>query len=112
MSVSDRLNEVQTAIFTDIRTNFKALLSDAVRDAHRRLGAVAVEPGEIGPSPVVGQLINNMLVEVLREHATVAVEEFTRRTGQPFWWEDEPEPQVDEQPMMHFSIDEKGNVTF
>ena len=52
------------------------------------------------------------IVEVLREIATISVEEFTRRTGQPFLWVDEPELPVDDTPMMSFSLDEKGNVTW
>jgi hypothetical protein len=75
-----------------------------LRDAHTRIAAAVPD------APPA--FISDKIVEVLREIATHAVEEFTRRTGQPFMWVDEPEPPVDDTPMMSFSLDEKGNVTF
>ncbi len=75
-----------------------------LRDAHERLVAAAPD----APASFVAEKI----VEVLREIATIAVEEFTRRTGQPFLWVDEPELPADDEPLMTFSLDEKGNVVF
>jgi hypothetical protein len=75
-----------------------------LRDAHARIAAAAPD------APPA--FISDKIVEVLREIATHAVEEFTRRTGQPFMWVDEPEIPVDDTPMMSFSIDKKGNVTW
>ena len=75
-----------------------------LRDAHTRLVAAAPD------APPT--FITEKIIEVLREIATHAVEEFTRRTGQPFLWVDEPELPVDDMPLMSFSLDDKGNVTF
>lgn len=75
-----------------------------LRDAHARLVAAAPD----APAAFVSEKI----VEVLREIAAHTVEQFTRRTGQPFLWVDEPELPVDDTPMMSFRLDDKGNVTF
>lgn len=105
--MSERVTEALKAIFDEIptRLNINAL----VKDAYERLAAAAQADG----TPL--EHINDKLVEVLREIATHTVEQFTRRTGQPFWWTDEPEwePNADGSNVtMHFSLDEKGNVVF
>ena len=82
------------------RLNIVAIL----RDAHTRL--VTALP-DAPP-----QFVTDKIVEVLREIAAHAVEQFTRRTGQPFLWVDEPEQPVDDAPLMSFGLDEKGNVIF
>jgi hypothetical protein len=83
------------------RLNIVAIL----RDAHARLVAAAPDAPQT--------FITDKLAEVLREIAAHTVEEFTRRTGQPFLWVDEPEPTEDPNNiLMSFSLDEKGNVVF
>ncbi len=79
---------------------------EILKDAYNRLSRAA-EPDVLPP-----QFFADKVVEVLREIATIAVEEFTRRTGQPFLWVDEPELPADDEPLMTFSLDEKGNVVF
>jgi hypothetical protein len=54
--------------------------------------------------------VNERLAEVLREVATYAVEQFTRRTGQPFQWVDEPEPPQEDLILATFGLDENNNV--
>ena len=75
-----------------------------LRDAHARL-IVAVP--DAPPA-----LIAEKIVDVLREIAAHAVEQFTRRTGQPFLWVDDPQTDEPAEPMMTFGLDDKGNVTF
>jgi len=76
-----------------------------LRDAHARLVTAAPDAPP--------ELIAERVVDVLREIASHAVDEFTRRTGQPFLWVDEPDPAEDpDNVLMSFSLDAKGNVTF
>lgn len=84
------------------RLNIRAILVET----HSRLRGVQ------GADKLPEQAIMEKIVDVLREIATHAVEEFTRRTGQPFLWQDEPEQPQDEEPMMSFAVDPKGNVVF
>lgn len=100
--VGARVADVMTAITKDIpgRLNIVGIL----RDAHAQLAAAAPD---LPPA-----FLADKVVEVLREIATHAVEEFTRRTGQPFLWVDEPELPEDPEPLMSFRLDDKNNVVF
>lgn len=100
--IGARITKVMTEINNDLpsRLNIVSIL----RDAHTRLIAAAPEAPEA--------FISEKIVEVLREIATHAVEQFTRRTGQQFLWVDEPELPPDDTPLMSFHLDDKGNVTF
>ena len=106
MSDLAKSNAELRAILDEIpkRLDVRGILAEA----HRRL--LDVMPFEGGAMRET--LLREQVTEVLREIATHAVEQFTRRTGEPFWWHDDPEPVADDQPMMHFSLDEKGNVVF
>ena len=105
---------IPTDIDTRIAAEMKAICDELpsrlnivtiLRDAHARLIAVAPDAPQ--------QFIAEKISEVLREIAAHVVEEFTRRTGQPFLWVDEPEPAEDpDNILMSFGLDEKGNVTF
>jgi hypothetical protein len=75
-----------------------------LRDANARLVAAA-------GSAVPAQLLTDKVVEVLREIATIAVEEFTKRTGQPFLWTDDGSDEPEEV-LMSFGLDDKGNLVF
>jgi hypothetical protein len=91
---------VMKAIYDEIpaKIGIRAILLDA----HARL--VPVCRPELLPAKIA---------EVLREIATYAVEQFTKRTGEPFEWTDEPEWQPDgENVIMSFALDAKGNVVF
>lgn len=100
--IGERISKEMAAICDELpaRLNIVAIL----RDAHARLAAAAPD----APDPFLAEKIT----EVLREIATHAVEQFTRRTGQPFLWVDEPELPPDDTPLMSFGLDDKGNVTF
>lgn len=63
-----------------------------------------------GVSALPQQAILEKVVDVLREIATHAVEEYTNRSGQPFLWVDAPEEQVEEHTFMTFAFDEKGQI--
>jgi len=98
-----QLTEEVTKICAEIpdRLNIVGIL----RDAHARLTAAA-------PNVPV-EVIAEKIVDVLREVASVAVDEFTRRTGQPFLWVDEPDEP--EEMLMSIGVevkDGKGTVTF
>jgi len=103
-----RVAKEMEAIFDELpgRLNIMGIL----QDAHGRLVAAASAPNV--PALVPAQLIVDKVVEVLREIATQAVGEFTRRTGQPFLWVDEPEFKEPNEPLMSFGLDDKGNVVF
>lgn len=83
-----RISEVMTAITAEIpkRLNIIGIL----KDAHERISRAAT------PDVLPANVIIDKVTEVLREIATHAVEEFTRRTGQAFLWVDEPdeEPEI------------------
>lgn len=99
------LNNETTTITNEIPTRMNVV--SILRDAHARLVAAAPD----APPALIAEKV----VEVLREIATHAVEEFTRRTGQPFLWVDEPELPEDSEPLMSFGIevkDGKGHVIF
>jgi hypothetical protein len=97
------LTEEVTKICAEIPS--KLNIVGILRDAHARLTAAAPDV----PSEVIAEKV----VDVLREITAVAVDEFTRRTGQPFLWVDEPdEPQ---EMLMSIGVDVKdgkGHVTF
>ena len=100
----DRMANVMASIFAEIpgRLSIRTIMLDA----HQRIMSAA------GPS-VAEDRVKSNLVEVLREIAAHAVGEFTRRTGEQFFWHDEPEWQPDsENVLMAFALDEKGNVVF
>ena len=100
-NIGERIAKEMTAICAELpaRLNVVGIL----RDAHARFHAAAPDAPEA--------IIADKIVEVLREIATHAVEEFTRRTGQAFMWVDDPEPPPDDAPFT-FAVDAKGNVTF
>ena len=104
--VGARISAEMTSICKEIpeRLNIQAILLDA----HKRLTAAA------GDTVLPSSFWNDKLQEVLREIASHTVEEFTRRTGQPFLWVDEPDlSDLDGgDVLMHFSLDEKGHVRF
>ena len=102
VDIGARIAKEMEAICTELPQRLNVI--GILRDAHARIVAAAPD------APPA--FISDKIVEVLREIATHAVEEFTRRTGQPFMWVDEPEQPVDDTPMMSFSLDEKGNVTW
>lgn len=101
-NIGSRVTEEMTAICEGLPTRLNIV--GILRDAHTRL--VAAAPN------VPPQLIAEKIVEVLREIAAHAVEEFTRRTGQPFLWVDEPTLEEPNDVLMSFGLDDKGNVTF
>ncbi len=106
--VDVRIAAAMKEIFNDIplRVNINGI----VKDAYERL--MAAVSGDSSPAPQT-QIVAEKIAEVLREIASYAVEQFTRRTGQEFLWVDEPEPEQDEDnTLMHFTLDEKGNVVF
>lgn len=105
--VGVRVAKEMEAIFDELpgRLNIMGIL----QDAHARLVAAATAAN--APAPV-SALIVDKVVEVLREIATQAVGEFTRRTGQPFMWVDEPTFEEPAEPLMSFALDAKGNVIF
>ena len=100
----DRMANAMAAIFAEIpgRLSIRAIMLDA----HQRIVSAA------GPS-VAEDRVKSNLVEVLREIAAHAVGEFTRRTGEQFFWHDEPEwtPETGDV-LMAFALDAKGNVIF
>ena len=83
-------------------------LSDLLRETHAKLLEAY---GEVVSEQARDMLITSKLAEILREVATYAVEQYTRRTGERWEWKDDPEPEPEEA-TMHFALDEKGNVTF
>ena len=107
MSIDDigvRISEEMTKICEQIpeRLNVVGIL----RDAHARFTAAA--------PTIPPEVIADKVVEVLREIAAHAVEQFERRTGQQFLW---TEPEHDEPDDMLMSIgvevkDGKGTITF
>ena len=110
-----RVAEALKAIYDEIPQ--RLAVTTIIRDAHRRLYAAAgIATDSIATDPAtlaVHTDIRGKLVEILREIATVAVNEFVARTGQSFMWKDEPEWEPDEgNVLMHFSVDAKGNVVF
>ena len=105
--VGVRLSQAMEAISAEIpaRLNVVGIL----RDAHERITKAAL------PDVLPPEVVTDKVTEVLREIATHAVEEFTRRTGQAFLWVDEPEPDAGDDVVMSFGIDVKdgkGHVTF
>lgn len=100
--IGERIAKEMAAICVELPTRLNVV--GILRDAHARFVAVAPD----APAPFISEKI----VEVLREIAAHAVDQFTRRTGQPFLWVDEPELPIDDTPMMSFSLDDKGNVIF
>lgn len=99
-----RISEAMTTICAEIPKRFD--IRTFLQEAFNRISKAA-EPDEVPQ-----QFMIDKVTEVLREIATHAVDEFTRRTGQPFLWVDEPELPPDPEPLMTFSLDDKGNVTF
>lgn len=99
--IGARIAKEMTAICAELpaRMNVVGIL----REAHARLVAAAIDAPE--------SFISEKVVEVLREIAAHAVEQFTRRTGQPFLWVDDP-PMEEPEAVMSFSVDDKGNVVF
>lgn len=99
--VGARIAKEMTAICTELpaRMNVVGIL----RDAHARFVAAAPD--------APAEFISEKVVEVLREIATHAVEQFTRRTGQAFLWVDDP-PMEEPEAVFSFSVDNKGNVVF
>jgi hypothetical protein len=102
--IGERVGKEMAAICAELPTRLNIV--EILRDAYNRLSRAA-EPDVLPP-----QFFADKVAEVLREIATHAVEEFTRRTGQPFLWVDEPEMKEPDEPLMSFGLDEKGNVTF
>lgn len=90
-------------------------------DAHKQL-VEAVESGmdesmlakrRSGMLPAIDEMVSIKVAEVMHEIATIAVEEFTNRTGQPFLWKDEPEYEPEQDNIiMSFHVDENGVVGF
>lgn len=101
-----RLSKEVAKICAEIPTRLNVV--GVLRDAHERFVAAAPD----APPAVVAEKV----VDVLREIATHAVEEFTRRTGQPFLWVDEPDPAEDpDNSIMSIGVevkDGKGHVIF
>lgn len=62
--------------------------------AHGLLSEIA-ESCEAAPE-AKERLVRDSMAEVLREAATRAVELFTQRTGQAFWWVDDPQDPPDQ----------------
>lgn len=102
--ITTLITEKQKEIFAEIpkRLNINAI----VLDARDRMFAAVKTPDEVALS-----FIRDALTEVIREIATYAVAQFEGRTGQKFFWSDDPEPEP-EATLMHFSVDVKGNVVF
>lgn len=100
--------EAQKAVFDAMRARLDACINECIREAHHQIRALLTE----GDAAAREQHAAALLAEVLREIATRAVEVYTQRTGQPFWWVDEPEIKLDEPLLMEFRLDEKGNVVF
>lgn len=100
--IGARVSKEMAAICAELPTRLNIVA--ALRDAHARLTAAAPDAPE--------SFLAEKITEVLREIAAHAVEQFTRRTGQPFLWTDEPELPADDAPLMSFWLDDKGNVTF
>ncbi len=100
--IGERIAKEFAALCAELPTRLNVV--GILRDAHARFVAIAPD--------APAEFVSEKVVEVLREIATHAVEEFTRRTGQPFLWVDEPELPADETPLMSFSLDEKGNVVW
>jgi hypothetical protein len=104
-NVGVRVSEAMTAIYKDLpnRLNINSILQDALA----KIGQAAL------PDVLLPTFLTDKLIEILREIATYTVEEFTRRTGQQFFWVDEVDPAEDgKDVLMSFSLDEKGNVRF
>lgn len=104
--LATRISDEMTKIFEELpkRLNIAGIL----RDIHQRITLA------VGSDTVPPAFINEKVVEVLREIATHAVEELTRRTGQPFLWVDDP-PEVEPETIMSIGVevkDGKGNITF
>lgn len=118
MGVDEKLSEAAAAIFAEIPA--KLAIRAILLDAHARLKDAALEGlsdherdlYRSGRLPAVGDAIKVKIAEVLREIASSAVEEFTRRTGEPFLWVDDPLPPVNDTPIMSFHLDARGNVCF
>jgi len=104
MQYGTQITDVMKTLCDEIpaRMNIVSIL----RDAHARIAAAV-------PTGVPPEFVAEKVVDVLREIASHAVDEFTRRTGQPFLWVDEPDPAEDpDNVLMSFGLDDKGNVTF
>ena len=84
-------------------------ITKIMRDAHRRLVEAA---GPVGENPadkaVAEAAINNALFSVLREIAACGVGEYERRTGEAFFWHDEPDPEPDL--VIALKLDANNNV--
>ncbi len=100
--VGVRVAQEMAVVFKELpgRLNVVSIL----RDVHARLVVVAPDAPP--------ELVAEKIVDVLREIAAHAVEEFTRRTGQPFLWVDDPQTDEPSEPLMSFGLDDKGNVVF
>ena len=109
-----RVNAAMEEILAEIpgRLNIRAILVDA----HRRLVEVAAggptQHPALALAPEVSQIVGHKIAEVLQEIATIAVDEFTNRTGQKFNWVDEPDESENDEPLMSFGLDDRGNVVF
>ena len=91
-----RINEAMRAICDEIPARLG--IQSIMLDAHKRLAEACPEHPEF---------VTEKLAEVLREIATVAVEELTRRTGEPFLWVDDPaQAAQDGEPLMSLALDE------
>lgn len=104
--IGQRVAAVMKALYDEIpaRLGINAFLADAY---HRLMVATDGMDAEARR-----MMVNNGVAEALREIATYAVEQFTKRTGDPFQWADEPEQPADDAPLMTFAVDAKGNVVF
>ncbi len=100
--VAERLNTTTQAIFAEIPKRLG--IDEIVKDAYGRL---------LKECPDHPDLVVQKLVEVVREIATHAVSEFTRRTHEPFMWVDEPDfnPSTDNV-LMNFALGPGGHVIF
>ncbi len=107
MSIDTQIAEVMKQIFAEIpaKLNIQAIM----HDAFRRMSEAMSVPQTAGEQQAGSLILNEKLVEVLREIAAYAVEQFEKRTGQQFLWT-EPEETEPEDILMSFSLDAKGNV--
>lgn len=110
--IGTRVSEVLAEIVAEIPE--RLALNALLRDAHARLVA-ALESETTADERRLSaceRIVTDNLAAVLREAATHLVEEYTSRTGEPFYWNDEPEPPEDDGLGMRFALDEKGNLAF
>jgi hypothetical protein len=120
-TTGERINDAMQQIIEDIPERLG--ISEIVADAHRRLLDAAAGGSA---NPALEQIIGDKLIEVLREIASYAVQQFEGRTGQRFMWVDDdadaedggifgPEPKPEPQAPQggpQFRVDEKGHVVF